>query len=77
MVDLELNNDLLIAIVNIELIKYFESVLPNFDKERVYPSDIRKMMNWYNLLVQEGLTDFVSEEQEQLKTTEEVIIEEK
>jgi len=62
---------------NVELTQYFESVLPNFDKERVYPSDIKKMMNWYNLLVQEGLTDFVSEEQEEPETTEEIITEEK
>jgi hypothetical protein len=41
-----------------ELKAYFETVLPNFDKERVYPSDIKKMMAWYNLLVKEGLTDF-------------------
>jgi hypothetical protein len=41
-----------------ELKAYFETVLPNFDKDRVYPSDIKKMMAWYNLLVKEGLTDF-------------------
>jgi hypothetical protein len=45
-----------------ELKKYFESVLPNFDKDRVYPSDIRKIMLWYNLLVKEGLADFSEEE---------------
>ena len=30
--------------------KYFEEVLPNYDKERVYPSDIKKFFQWYNLL---------------------------
>jgi hypothetical protein len=43
-----------------ELKAYLETVLPNFDKDRVYPSDIKKMMSWYNLLVKEGLTDFTT-----------------
>jgi hypothetical protein len=43
-----------------ELKAYFETVLPNFDKGRVYPSDIKKLMSWYNLLVKEGLTDFTT-----------------
>ncbi|GHT76385.1 hypothetical protein AGMMS50262_14430 [Bacteroidia bacterium] len=47
-----------------ELRAYFESVLPNFDKERVYPTDIKKMLNWYNLLVKEGLADFSEKEEE-------------
>jgi hypothetical protein len=51
-----------------ELKDYLATVLPNFDQERVYPSDIRKLMSWYNLLVKEGLTDFSEEEEE----TEEV-----
>lgn len=41
-----------------ELKSYFETVLPDFDKERVYPSDIKKIMGWYNLLVKSGMTDF-------------------
>lgn len=47
-----------------ELKAYFETVLPNFDKTRVYPSDIKKIMSWYNLLLKEGITDFGSEENE-------------
>jgi hypothetical protein len=56
-----------------ELRAYFETVLPDFDKERVYPSDIKKIMVWYNLLVQEGLTDFSikSEESEENESNEE------
>ena len=46
-----------------ELKAYFETVLPNFDKDRVYPSDIKKIMTWYNLLVKEGLTEFVKREE--------------
>ena len=48
-----------------ELRAYFETVLPDFDKDRVYPSDIRKMLNWYNLLTKEGLTDFVEKEEKE------------
>ena len=41
-----------------ELKKYFEKVLPDFDKERVYVSDIKKVLTWYNLLQEKGLLDF-------------------
>ena len=40
-------------------------VLPNFDRERVYPTDIKKLISWYNLLVETGNTDFVEEEKTQ------------
>jgi cytoskeletal protein RodZ len=35
---------------------YLEAVLPNYDKARVYPSDIKKLFQWYNLLNAKGLT---------------------
>lgn len=38
-----------------ELKKYFGSVLPEFDEDRVYTSDIKKILNWYNLLQKNGL----------------------
>lgn len=44
---------------------YLAEVLPNFDRERVYPTDIKKLMSWYNLLVETGNTDFVEEEKTQ------------
>jgi hypothetical protein len=34
---------------------YLEEVLPDYDKERVYPSDIKKLFQWYNLLVDANL----------------------
>lgn len=46
-----------------ELRAYFAEVLPNFDRERVYPSDIKKLISWYNLLISAGITDFTPEEQ--------------
>ena len=41
-----------------ELRAYLESILPNFDREKVYPSDIKKLMVWYNLLVKSDLANF-------------------
>ena len=41
-----------------ELQAYLAEVLPNFDRDRVYVSDIKKLITWYNLLVASGMTDF-------------------
>ena len=41
---------------------YFKEILPDFDDERVYTNDIRKVFNWYNLLVGAGITEFVDAE---------------
>ena len=43
-----------------ELKKYFTEVLPEYDKDRVYVSDIRKMVQWYNFLIELGITEFSS-----------------
>lgn len=40
----------------------FGRVLPSFDRERVYTSDIRKFFTWYNLLLKAGFTSFVESE---------------
>jgi hypothetical protein len=57
-----------------ELKKYFDELLPEYDKERVYLSDIRKVMMWYNLLVELGFTDFEdSEKTEEVKEEAEVV----
>jgi len=37
---------------------YFGEIVPNFDRERVYPTDIRKLIIWYNILIETGNTDF-------------------
>ena len=37
-----------------DLESYFFSVLPNFDEDRVYSSDIKKILSWYNLLLNDG-----------------------
>lgn len=41
-----------------ELHAYMAEVLPDYDRERVHVSDIKKLISWYNQLVQNGLTDF-------------------
>lgn len=40
---------------NPTLVAYFREVLPEFDEERVYASDIKKVLNWYNILQKRGL----------------------
>ena len=45
-----------------ELKAYFESVVPGFDKDRVYVSDIKKVLQWYNSLQAKDMLDFTEEE---------------
>jgi hypothetical protein len=40
---------------NAKLEKYFREALPEFDEDRVYASDIKKILNWYNMLQAKGL----------------------
>ena len=48
-----------------ELGAYLAEVLPNYDRDRVHVSDIKKLISWYNLLVNAGLTDFEEEAAEE------------
>lgn len=36
---------------------YFAEVLPTYDRDRVYASDIKKVIQWYNLLLKKGLLE--------------------
>ena len=47
-----------------DLREYLAAVLPDYDRDRVHPSDIRKLISWYNLLVACGLTTFTEDAQE-------------
>lgn len=47
-----------------EMIAYFREVLPEFDEDRVYQSDIKKIIQWYNTLIEKGFTTFVEAEDE-------------
>lgn len=41
-----------------DLRAYLAEVLPNFDRDRVHVSDIKKLISWYNLLINNGMADF-------------------
>lgn len=45
------------------LFESFAQVLPSFDRERVYPSDIKKLYTWYNVLIGAGITTFQDTEE--------------
>lgn len=45
-----------------QLRTYFAEILPDFDRDRVYVTDIKKLISWYNILVTNGITDFEAEE---------------
>ncbi len=44
--------------LNSKLKDFFEDIVPDYDKDRVYVSDIKKVLKWYNLLLQKELLDF-------------------
>lgn len=52
-----------------ELVEFMAAVLPYFDRDRVYTTDIKKLIQWYNLLIENGVTDF-EEKTEEEKTEE-------
>ncbi|MCK9611868.1 MAG: DUF5606 domain-containing protein [Bacteroidales bacterium] len=52
-----------------KLKEYFEQILPDYDKDRVYASDIRKVFNWYNQLIGNKMLDF-TEKQDEAKPEE-------
>ena len=47
-----------------ELREYFTKVLPEWDQDRVKDSHIKKLITWYNILIEAGITDFKDEEPE-------------
>lgn len=54
----------------VELRSLFDEVLPNYDRERFHLSDMRKLVQWFNILVKAGMTDFSIEEPESEETAE-------
>lgn len=60
---------------NATLSAYFKDILPEYDEERVYPSDIKKVLNWYNTLQAKGLV--TDEAPAATSISEEVVVEEK
>jgi len=45
--------------------KFFIEVIPDHDQDRVYNSNIKKIVNWYNLLVENNMLDFTKKEEEE------------
>mgnify|MGYP006294697843 CR=1 FL=1 len=48
-----------------ELKEYFARVVPNYDRDRVYTSDMKKILVWYNALQELNMLDFSEEQDEQ------------
>ena len=53
-----------------EMVEYFAAVIPDYDRERVYLTHIKKMYSWYNILVANGIVDFAAAEQEGAEAAE-------
>lgn len=54
-----------------QLHEFMKSVLENWDEERVHNSDIKKIISWYNILVNAGITDFTAKDEEEEANNEE------
>lgn len=52
-----------------KLLEYFMQIVPDYDEDRVYPSDIKKVLNWYNMLQAKGM---VSKEEPQLENADSI-----
>ena len=46
----------------IEILEVFSKILPQYDEDRVHVSDMRKVIQWYNILTKYGFNDFSIEE---------------
>lgn len=55
----------------VEMRSLFDEVLPTYDRERFHLSDMRKVCQWFNILVNAGMTDFSLEEPAAEEATEE------
>lgn len=56
-----------------ELKSTFAKILPDYDRDAVYVSDIKKIFGWYNLLLEKELLDFSEEEPEEKKVEEDSV----
>ncbi len=60
-----------------ELKDFFDDAVPDYDKERVYVSDIKKVIQWYNVLHEMELLDFTEEDDDEVKEDDTEEVEEK
>ena len=49
------------------VLAWFDEVLPDWDRDRVYPTDVRKLLSWYNILINAGITTFAPVEENEEK----------
>ncbi|AWG23456.1 hypothetical protein FFWV33_18920 [Flavobacterium faecale] len=56
---------------NATLLAYFKEILPDYDEDRVYASDVKKIVNWYNTLQAKGLAVETPATEEATEATEE------
>jgi hypothetical protein len=61
---------------NAKLITYFKEILPDYDEDRVYASDIKKLLNWYNILQAKGLISKEEPVTENAEVVAEQVVEE-
>jgi hypothetical protein len=52
-----------------KLLEYFKQIVPDYDEDRVYPSDIKKVLNWYNMLQAKGM---VSKEEPKVENADSI-----
>lgn len=57
---------------DVKLRAYFKEILPEFDEERVYTNDIKKVFNWYNQLIAAGVNTFKEEPAKENQTADAV-----
>ena len=61
---------------NAKLLAYFMQIVPDYDEERVYPSDIKKVLNWYNMLQAKGLVYIDEPKIENAESVKEQVVKE-
>ena len=54
-----------------KLIAYFKEILPDYDADRVYASDIKKVLNWYGILQSKGMVSKVEPSDDKIENVEE------
>ena len=54
-----------------KLIAYFKEILPDYDADRVYASDIKKVLNWYGILQAKGMVSKIEPSDDKIENVEE------
>lgn len=54
-----------------DIVAFFAKVLPNYDTDRVRVTDMRKVLSWYNILINNGISEFLPKAEEENNKEEE------